>query len=666
MRRKKRQAHAPPGTARCQALATSPNLKLGARRLWAFRILASTGLPVLLLLLVELSLRAVGFGYPTGFFTRSQVDGREVYCGNPRFCWQFFPREFAPKPMPFAIPAAKPDRTYRIFVLGSSAAEGEPDPTFSFARVLEVLLRDRYPGVRFEVINAAMVAVNSYVMLEVAKDCSELAPDLFVIYLGNNEVVGPLGVGSMVLPISNNLSVTRAGIFLRGTKLGQVLTDIGRLSRRGKESITRYRIMEMLRERPVRADDPVMGITYAHFGTNLADIRRAARRAGSDIILCTVASNLKDCAPLGSLHRRGITEDEKNRWDKLYQAGVSLEKSGKNAEAIQSYLAAAKVDDTFADLQYRLGRCYEALGQYAAANDAYVRARDLDTVRMRADTRINNIIRDVAFVESPSGDCLADAVQAFQNASAHGFPGAELFWDHVHMTFQGNYILARTVCGRLTGLLPHRLPGVAPNAGLLLSEAECARRLAYTDWNRYLIAWNVLGHTEGMLREIHLGDETQVMRMRQVVQGLQASATPDSLQRAVVQYRQAIQDNPVDPFLRFNFGSLLASGCQDYAAAVEQFEFVLNALPQYAEPRMNIGYAMIKLGKVDEAIECFRHTLDLCPMRADAHCGLGVLLAQKGQKEEAAAHLREAVRIDPLLTMGRDALRNLDADGRAP
>lgn len=52
-----------------------------------------------------------------------------------------------------------------MFVLGESAAEGDPDPAFSFARILQVMLRERYPGVRIEVINVAFTAFNSHVKL---------------------------------------------------------------------------------------------------------------------------------------------------------------------------------------------------------------------------------------------------------------------------------------------------------------------------------------------------------------------------------------------------------------------------------------------------------------------------------------------------------------------
>ena len=57
--------------------------------------------------------------------------------------------------------STKPAGTIRVFVLGDSAAQGFPNPSFGFGRILEVMLRQRYPDVKFEVINVAMSAISS-------------------------------------------------------------------------------------------------------------------------------------------------------------------------------------------------------------------------------------------------------------------------------------------------------------------------------------------------------------------------------------------------------------------------------------------------------------------------------------------------------------------------
>ena len=45
----------------------------------------------------------------------------------------------------------------------------------------------------FEVINAAVTSMNSHVARRIAKDCAAHDPDVFIIFMGNNEVVGPYG-----------------------------------------------------------------------------------------------------------------------------------------------------------------------------------------------------------------------------------------------------------------------------------------------------------------------------------------------------------------------------------------------------------------------------------------------------------------------------------------
>ena len=53
-------------------------------------------------------------------------------------------------------------------MLGGSAAQGFPDPMYGIAPLLEAMLVDHYPEVRFEVINAAISAINSHVVLPIA------------------------------------------------------------------------------------------------------------------------------------------------------------------------------------------------------------------------------------------------------------------------------------------------------------------------------------------------------------------------------------------------------------------------------------------------------------------------------------------------------------------
>jgi hypothetical protein len=145
--------------------AAGPATGLPPRRpRWQFR-LAAAALPILGLVLLEGSLRIFGFGFPTGFFLPSRVRGQEMLIENRRFTRRFFPARLARTPQSFAIPAHKSPDTCRIFIMGESAAMGDPEPAFAFGRILAVLLGAEYPGRKFEVINAALTPINSHVTM---------------------------------------------------------------------------------------------------------------------------------------------------------------------------------------------------------------------------------------------------------------------------------------------------------------------------------------------------------------------------------------------------------------------------------------------------------------------------------------------------------------------
>ena len=174
-----------------------PALKISRRRLWLFRIFAAVAIPLLVFGGLELALRLFGYGYPTSFFLKTKIGGKDYYVSNDRFGYRFFPPALARTPAPMRMAVKKPANTYRIFVFGESAAMGDPDPTFGAWRYLQVLLRERFPGTDFEVVCVAMTAINSHAILPIARECAQRDGDLWIIYMGNNEMVGPFGAGTV-------------------------------------------------------------------------------------------------------------------------------------------------------------------------------------------------------------------------------------------------------------------------------------------------------------------------------------------------------------------------------------------------------------------------------------------------------------------------------------
>ena len=61
----------------------------------------------------------------------------------------------------------------------------------------------------------------------------------------------------------------------------------------------------------------------------------------------------------------------------------------------------------------------------------------------------------------------------------------------------------------------------------------------------------------------------------------------------------------------------------------------------------NIGDALSKMGKIDEAIAQFEKCLSMSPDFAEAHHDLANALRKKGRYLDAVAHYESALRIDP-------------------
>jgi tetratricopeptide (TPR) repeat protein len=510
-------------------------------RNWLPKIAAAVISPIVLVAILELGLRLASVGFPTELTVPCTIRGQKAACYNLFFPAPFFPPGMIKTPQAYAIPAEKPQGTYRIFVLGESAAMGDPDPAYGFSRYLEVMLRQRYPSMKFEVVNTGSVAINSHVLLPIAKGLAKQKPDLFIIYSGNNEVVGPYGPGTALTSSSMLLPFIRASIFANSTRIGQLVTRMGE---RKKE----WRGMEMFLDKQVRASSPLMRYSYENFERNLRDTVAVARASGARVIVSTVATNLKDCAPFASLHREDISENELRSWNNLVREGADLENARSYDEALTPYQSAIQMDPQYAELEFRMARVEWMRGNYAGAKEHFQRARDLDTLRFRADSRINDINRSVT---TSSGAELVDADAIFSSDSPNGITGSELVYEHVHMTPLGNYTLARAMFRQIASQLKSE-SGQALQDVDIPSEANCERTLALTTHDQTRIAAEMLQRLERPPFTNQLNHSDQVLRL-----AIRAQVPDENPWQTADEYQWAISQKPDDRILHYNYGLFL-------------------------------------------------------------------------------------------------------------
>jgi tetratricopeptide (TPR) repeat protein len=629
-----------------------------AGRLWLFRLILIVGMPLATLAVLEGALRLFGFGYPPSFVLADTIAGRAVLRDNQDFTQRFFAPHLVRTPHSFAVDAEKPAGTYRILVLGESAAMGDPAPAFGFARILSVMLAARYPDRRFEVVNAGVTTINSHAVREIARDSLRLQPDLVIVYMGNNEVVGPYGVGTVFNPFTGNIGIIRAQLAAKSLRLGQMFDRLGRWAGANKGLPERWEGMTMFLGHEVRASDPGLQHVYAHFQRNLEDILASAENGGAKVILSTIGTNLKDCPPFGSQHRPGFSAEDEKKWRGQMDAGIAEETAGHGDAALRLYADAQAIDDTAADLAFRQGRLLYAQGRYDDAYAAFVRARDLDTLRFRADSTVNRLIRETATRHHGAGFGFVDVDEEFRKASPHGIPGDELLYEHVHMTFAGNYVIARA-------LADAAVPYLGEAKGPLPSETEAGERLGLSEWHQAKILHDVL---ERFLRPPFLGQIDAEARKRRLQERMQALAPELAAERlpAMIADLTARGAKAPDWEMHENLAQILEAAGQG-PAAIGEWRAVIERVPHYMEAHANLAKLLFRAGKGEAALAEFERARELRPYVSDSYNNIGAMYASQGKWPEAIRTYERALTIDPSsrdtlinLAMARAAQKNLD------
>jgi len=439
---------------------------------WAGRACLVIIPPLFFLVSLEVACRALGWGYPTSFLVPDRIGGKDVWRTNEFYGYRFFQPLMARSPAPIVIDRKKPAGVKRIAVLGESAAMGDPLIEFSLARALDKILNKPGEQRRYEVINAGVTAISSLVIADIAEELASKGVDIFVVYAGNNEVVGPYG------PVT---------VFQRGL--------LGRWFAPWHARWTRTRLassaqawqsasspgqpwdgMAMFSKNRLPPSSPLTEQVYRAYEENLERIADSAEKHGVKTILCTVAVNLKDCPPFGSAHGRILTEEATTAWQAAFESGKSAAAAGRHTDAVEAFTEALRIDPDHAEANYLAAVSAEKSGDGTNAVQLYVRARDLDTLRVRTDSRMNELVRSVAVKR---GTKFIECDEVLGAA-----PGAESFVDHVHFTLEAVALLANAVAVAIDD-------DSAP-----LNVETLAERLDYNDWSRSKLATIMLQRLE--------------------------------------------------------------------------------------------------------------------------------------------------------------------------
>ncbi len=587
---------------------------------------------------LELLLRLLGFGYDPHFFNKALVGGKECYIANDDFGLRFFPRNLARIPPPVVMPAAKAPGTFRIFIFGESAAQGDPRPNYGAGCYLEALLAERFPQAKFEVINTSITAINSHVILPIARECARRQGDLWLIYMGNNEMVGPFGAATVFGARTPPLWLVRAQLQLQRLRVGQLLFEVSRKFRTSDNPAAEWQGMEMFVRNQLAPDDPRKQSVYRNFERNLGDILKAGLASGAKVVLSTVAVNLKDCPPFGSVPGGDST------YEKLLQDASAAQKQGHYADAKADLQRATEICPQSAEAQFRLAACLLRETNATMAGPHFQQAVDADVLPFRADSRVNESIRAAARQFTCASLAFCDAAEALSANSPDHVAGEESFYEHVHLNPHGNYELALAWAEQVEKLLaPALKQGARPS---WISSAECERLLGLTDWNRVSILEEVLQRLQRPPFSGQSGNAQHVARLREQITEIRQRLTTDAIAQARETYLHALQRAPQDFRLHENYAEFLEA-IHELKAAVTERKTVCDLVPHYYFPWYALGLTLKEAGALAEARDALIKAAALRPEQGQVQLELGIVCARQGEWESARGHLESARRLSP-------------------
>jgi tetratricopeptide (TPR) repeat protein len=291
-----------------------------------------------------------------------------------------------------------------------------------------------------------------------------------------------------------------------------------------------------------------------------------------------------------------------------------------------------------------MGSCDLAMTNKVRALHEFELARDDDTLDFRSDTRINQIIKTAADAQAGRGVHFLDAARMFAENSPDGIPGNELFYEHVHMNFAGNYLLGRAFAAQTAMLLPKSV--LARDKGEWASSELCDRRLAVSLWDRARVYQVNFSRVSEPPFTSQLNDVPRARFYMATLKELGDQMNDKVREQSRALYQDAVARAEDDYTLHQNFAQFL-SQIDDLPEAVKEERQFSDLLPHTPVGPFKIGTLLVRQRKIDEAQKCFSRALALRHDYVPALNELGLIFANQMKTTEAAKCFSETLRINP-------------------
>jgi tetratricopeptide (TPR) repeat protein len=297
-----------------------------------------------------------------------------------------------------------------------------------------------YPDRRFEVINISLTAVNSYTVLGFAREVVDYQPDAILIYTGHNEYYGALGVGSTDR-IGGARWLVNLLLLLRQLRIVQWMTNtyehLAGLFRGHGTGSPRTRMEVMVADEKIPYGSKLYQRGIDQFKENMEETLQLLDQRHIPVFISNLVSNEKDLSPFISI---AADSSKYAVFIKNYTEGKKAFDKSDWTTAYRYFRTAEGIDSMYAQCNYYLGRLTLRQGDPGQAKAWFSRAEELDALRFRAPSPMNNIIPRLA--AQYKSIHLVDARSAFEARSEYGIIGDELLLEHIHPNIYGYALLS--------------------------------------------------------------------------------------------------------------------------------------------------------------------------------------------------------------------------------
>lgn len=433
-----------------QYLHTKPKTEPLSRGKKIQYTLITLSIPFLFFLALEIALRFMNYGGNQSLFIYPEQFGGEYAMLNPDYHQKFFSRTTTFEAGRGDIFLEdKPVNGFRVFALGASTTEGFPyGHNGTFSLVLRDMLKDVLPDHHVEVVNLGITATNSYTVYDQTQDIIDQEPDAILIYSGQNEYYGALGIASAermggypgLVRFTMKLYHYRTFLLIRDfiSSVSDFITGFSKYEAEGTL------MQRMASQHAIPLNGSIYEAGINQYRSNVELILSAYRSEGIPVFLSSLVSNLKDQPPFYSVETPGhpfaqqVWEKAKTEYDN------------------------SMIEDALQSFRY---------------------ARDLDGIRFRAPSVLNDVIRQFTEME---GVWYVPMKEQLSAEAENGIIGFDLMVEHLHPNHEGYFLMGKVFFDTMA---ESNHENFSPNLSLL-RDPDVYKREMYLSELDHRIVWH--------------------------------------------------------------------------------------------------------------------------------------------------------------------------------